>query len=67
MKKLLAIGFISSLVLASCSKKEVSTESNRMLEEPEVTVTDTAKAVSNHTVVVTPEITPVQDSAAVKK
>lgn len=46
MKKLFAIAFISGLVLASCSKKETSTESNRMLEEPEVTVTDSAQAVS---------------------
>ena len=44
MKKLLAYAFIGSLVLASCAKKETTTESNVMLEEPEVTVTDTAKA-----------------------
>ena len=42
MKKIFAIAFIGSLVLASCAKKETTTESNLMLEEPEVTVTDTA-------------------------
>ena len=50
MKKLFAIAFIGSLVLASCSKKETSTESNVMLEEPELTVTDTAKAAPSATV-----------------
>ena len=44
MKKIFAIAFIGSLVLASCAKKETTTDSNVMLEEPEVTVTDTAKA-----------------------
>lgn len=44
MKKIFAFAFIGSLVLASCAKKETTTESNVMLEEPEVTVTDTAKA-----------------------
>ncbi len=44
MKKIIAIAFIGSLVLASCAKKEKTTESNVMLEEPEVTVTDTVKA-----------------------
>lgn len=42
MKKLFAIVFISGLVLASCSKKETSTESNTMLPEPEVVITDSA-------------------------
>lgn len=44
MKKIFAIAFIGSLVLANCAKKETTTESNVMLEEPEVTVTDTVKA-----------------------
>ena len=44
MKKIFAIAFIGSLVLASCAKKETTTESNVMLEESEVTVTHTAKA-----------------------
>lgn len=43
MKKIVAIAFIGSLVLTSCAKKEVETESNIMLEEPEVIITDSAK------------------------
>ena len=46
MKKLLAIVFIGGLIVASCAKKETSTESNTMLQEPEVTVTDTAKTAT---------------------
>ena len=42
MKKLFAIAFMGGLVLASCSKKETATESNVILPEPEVTVTDSA-------------------------
>lgn len=44
MKKLLAIAFIGSLVLTSCAKKEQPTESNTMLEEPEVATIDTLNA-----------------------
>ena len=39
MKKVLAIAFVAGLVLASCAKKEEVTESNTMMEEPEVTTT----------------------------
>lgn len=46
MKKLFAIAFIGGLVLAGCSKKETSTESNTMLEEPEAEVTVTAPAAA---------------------
>ena len=46
MKKLFAFAFIGGLVLAGCSKKETSTESNRMLEEPEAEVTVTAPAAT---------------------
>ena len=41
MKKLLAIAFIGGLILTSCSKKAESTETNTMLEEPEVVTVDT--------------------------
>lgn len=46
MKKIFAIVSISALVLASCSKKEENKlmDSNTMMEEPEVIVTDTIKA-----------------------
>ena len=40
MKKLLAIAFISGLLMASCAKKETSSESNTMLSEPETKTTD---------------------------
>ena len=46
MKKLFVFAFIGGLVLAGCSKKETSTESNRMLEEPEAEVTVTAPAAT---------------------
>jgi hypothetical protein len=42
MKKVFAIALIGGLILASCSKKETSTESNVMLPEPEVTITYSA-------------------------
>ena len=51
MKKIVAILFISGLVLASCSKKETAaTETNTMLSEPETPTAD---------------VLPVPDSAAV--
>ena len=46
MKKLFAFAFIGGLVLASCSKKETTTENNIMLEEPEAEVTVSAPAVA---------------------
>ncbi len=62
MKKVLAIAFIGTLVLTSCSKKEASTESNTMLPEPEVVVSDSAAAP-----VSAPVATPaVKDSATTK-
>jgi len=61
MKKLFAIAFIGGLVLASCAKKETATESNTMLEEPEVTVTDSAASVPAPAATAT-----VADSAAAK-
>lgn len=63
MKKLFAIAFIGGLVLASCAKKETTTESNTMLEEPEVTVTDSAGAGSVPAPAATATVT---DSAAAK-
>ncbi|AYO57501.1 hypothetical protein CO230_04805 [Chryseobacterium sp. 6424] len=36
MKNFIATVFVSGLILASCSKKETETESNTMLQEPEV-------------------------------
>ncbi len=41
MKKLLAIVFIGGLISTSCFKKAESTETNTMLEEPEVVTVDT--------------------------
>lgn len=64
MKKLIAIAFVGGLVLASCAKKETATDSNIMLEEPEVTVTDTAKTVPTATA--KPETAMVKDSTATK-
>ncbi|MBU4537794.1 MAG: hypothetical protein L6264_09200 [Weeksellaceae bacterium] len=61
MKKLFAIAFIGGLVLASCAKKETTTESNTMLEEPEVTVTNSASSVPAPAATAT-----VTDSAAAK-
>ncbi len=46
MKKLLAIAFIGGLILTSCSKKAESTETNTMLEEPEVATMDTVSSPS---------------------
>lgn len=69
MKKLIAIAFIGGLVLASCSKKESTYEqdSNSMLPEPEVTITDTAKAAPSPAATTTPAAAPaVTDSTAAK-
>lgn len=57
MKKLLAIAFIGALVVTSCAKKETATESNTMLQEPEVIVSDTVKSDSA-AAVSTPVATP---------
>ena len=45
-KQVFAIAAMVALVIASCSKKEENKlmDSNTMLEEPEVVVTDTTKA-----------------------
>lgn len=47
MKKIVAILFISGLVLASCSKKETAaTETNTMLSEPDTpTIPDSATVI----------------------
>lgn len=67
MKKVLAIAFIGALVLTSCSKKEVATESNTMLPEPEVVVSETSKPDSAAAPVSAPVATPaVKDSTATK-
>lgn len=67
MKKVFAIAFIGALVLTSCSKKEVATESNVMLPEPEVVVSETPKPDSAVAQVSTPVATPVaKDSATTK-
>lgn len=41
MKKFLAIAFIGGLILTSCAKQKEVTESNTMLEEPEIKTADT--------------------------
>lgn len=53
MKKLVAIAFVAGLILASCAKKETSTESNTMLPEPEATTT--AAPVADSAAVVAPK------------
>jgi hypothetical protein len=50
MKKVLAIAFVSGLILASCAKKESMEETNTMMEEPDTEMVETA---------------PITDSAAV--
>ncbi len=44
MKKVLAIAFVSGLIIASCSKKSENSlqDSNTMLQEPETTVVESA-------------------------
>lgn len=68
-KKMLAIAFAGSLILASCAKKEVETESNVMLAEPEVTETDStaANAVAAPSATLETETPATTDSAAVAK
>lgn len=64
MKKVLAIAFFAA-VAVSCSKKEkVQQDSNVMLEEPKVELTDSA-AVTKPADQTT--VAQVKDSAAVKK
>lgn len=52
MKKIVAIAFIGGLILASCAKKETSTESNVMLNEPETATMDNVVVDSATTPVV---------------
>lgn len=44
MKKVFVFALLGALVLGSCSKKESGDESNVMLSEPEVSVSDSASA-----------------------
>ncbi len=63
MRKLAVMVFIGGLILTSCTEKESSTESNRMLEEPEVTSIDSTQTVTTPTA--TSTVDPVAtDSAA---
>ncbi|MDY3528657.1 hypothetical protein PG593_02540 [Riemerella anatipestifer] len=66
MKKIFMIALASGLVSVACSKKEnANTESNVMLQEPEVAVVaDTVKAEASTPA--TTEATPVADSTATK-
>ncbi|TXF79125.1 hypothetical protein [Chryseobacterium sp.] len=72
MKKILTMALIGGLFAASCSKKEntYQQDSNTMLAEPEVTVSDTAQTTSDKASLGTPmpkaDSTAVNDSAAVK-
>ena len=71
-KKFIAFAFLGTLVFASCSKKDSTYEkdSNVMLQEPEVSVTDSATitkptdVTSTEVVVDTTNIE--ADSAAIK-
>jgi PBP1b-binding outer membrane lipoprotein LpoB len=54
MKKIVAIAFVSALILSSCAKKEEVTESNTMLPEPE-SVGATPAPMADSTAVVAPK------------
>ncbi|WP_285268655.1 hypothetical protein [Kaistella rhinocerotis] len=47
MKKLFALALISGLAVASCSKKETTTESDSMLQEPVATSVSDSSAVQD--------------------
>lgn len=66
MKKILAIAFIGGLIMASCAKKEETTDMNSTMAEPMVedsTMVTADSAAVDSTAVVAPVVT---DSADVK-
>lgn len=67
MKKVFAIAVLGVLAM-SCSKKETATESNVMLDEPEVVTTDSAAVTkpADQAVVAVDPATPKADSATTK-
>lgn len=54
MKKVLAIAFVSGLILASCAKKENTEETNTMMAEPDTTMVTEAMPMTDSTAVVVP-------------
>lgn len=54
MKKVLAIAFVSGLILASCAKKENVEETNTMLAEPDTTMVSEAMPMTDSTASVAP-------------
>ena len=51
MKKVLAIAFVSGLILASCAKKENTEETNTMMAEPDTAMVEAAPMTDSAAVV----------------